>query len=178
MDAKVQDSSKKFFLLFERIGSGKSTEANMLINGHLSPPHQWGKLDALDERVWNSFKQAFACVETNFVFIFTHYSVPQALEQNIQHIQVALQSCERYKTVDFPASDKPETSTAKTRRNEKVRVKVRVAPLKRLQESLQVFQLPSKGLCSRSTLKKGRIRLMGTDTSARNMVAELLVDAR
>ena len=114
MDAEVQDSSKKKILLFERIGSGKSTEANMLINGHLSPPHQWGKLDALDERVWNSFKQAFAGVETNFVIIFTHYSVPQA----IQHIQVALQGCERYITVDFPASDNPETSTANKEKRE------------------------------------------------------------
>ncbi|KAG0607987.1 hypothetical protein M758_8G069400 [Ceratodon purpureus] len=241
METKIQDFWKAKVLLFGRTGSGKSTVANMLINGHLRPPflfptssgvrgktlsfqreesedfvvvdtvgfgegeygsvadaearnrlydffvkiteesynyyayvHKWGKLDQLDVNLWNFFRQAFAGAETNFVIIFTHCS-PKFLEQNLKDIKMTFQGCERYIPVDFPASDKPEfLASAMARRKEALRL----ASLKRLYECLERFMglayVPF--LCLRSNLKKGRILLLGTATSARNMVAKLLVD--
>ncbi|KAG0600518.1 hypothetical protein M758_11G040400 [Ceratodon purpureus] len=133
---------------------------------------RWGKLDELDERLWNFFKQAFEGAERNFVIIFTHCS-SKALEDNLEDIKVAFQGCERYITVDFPAIDKPETSaSAKARRNEKLRE----ISFKKLQESLGRYMQPPIRLCLRSNLKNGRILLIGTATRARNVVAKLLVE--
>jgi len=135
--------------------------------------HKWGKIDELDTHLWSFFKKAFEGVEQNFVILFTHCK-HSTLEENLEDVKASFEGCNKYIAIDFPpCSSKHEGSNpARSRRDEMMRAR----SLKCLQDALDNYKCPLAMPSLRSTMRKGRVLLLGTCASVRNMIAKLLVN--
>jgi hypothetical protein len=89
-------------------------------------------------------------------------------------MKASFEGCSKYIVVDFPpCSSKHESyNLARARRNEMMRAR----SLKCLQNALDDYKCPLATPSLRSTIRKGRLILLGTCASAKNMIAKLLVN--
>jgi hypothetical protein len=133
---------------------------------------KWGKIDDLDDRLWNFFKKAFEGVEQNFVLLFTKCK-HSTLHANLEDVKDSFQGCRKFIAVDFPpASQQKGSNPARARQDEKIRAR----SLEHLQDELKKSMCPSSTPSLHSTMSKGRLLLLGRCASARNMIAKLLVN--
>ncbi|CAM6019466.1 unnamed protein product [Sphagnum balticum] len=133
---------------------------------------KWGKIDDLDDHLWNFFKKAFEGVEQNFVLLFTKCQ-DSTLQANLEDVKDSFQGCRKFIAVDFPPGSKQKGSDpARARQDEKIRAR----SLEHLQDELKKRMWPSSTPSLHSTMSKGRLLLLGRCASARNMIAKLLVN--
>jgi hypothetical protein len=133
---------------------------------------KWGKIDELDTPLWNFFKKAFEGVEQNFVLLFTQYK-RSTLQENLEEVKATFEGCSKFIAVDFPPrSEQKGSNTGRVKRAEKMRAR----SLEHLQDELKKSMCPSSTPSLHSTMSKGRLLLLGRCTSARNMIANLLVN--
>ncbi len=64
------------------------TKINEIGYNYFAYVHKWGKINELDDDLWNFFKKAFEGVEQNFVLLFTHCK-HSTLEENLEDVKAS-----------------------------------------------------------------------------------------
>jgi hypothetical protein len=91
----------------------------------------------------------------------------------LEEVKATFEGCSKFIAVDFPPrSEQKGSNTGRVQQAEKMRAR----SLEHLQDELKKSMCPSSTPSLHSTMSKGRLLLLGRCTSARNMIANLLVN--
>jgi hypothetical protein len=91
----------------------------------------------------------------------------------LEEVKATFEGCSKFVAVDFPPRSKQKGSNpARARQDEKMRAR----SLEHLQDELKKSMCPSSTPSLHSTMSKGRLLLLGTCASAKNMIVQLLVN--